>query len=216
MTKYRGKKQHREVHPKIFVWSHTAKAEIEYFQDFKNHLRTPLLMPQKNICWTPQELLEKVIKWKIKNICEKDGDQVWCIFDIDDFYDDIDKNGKHTLMTAIKNAIQNNIKIAYANECFELWILVHFQKTATPIKRGNKIEKKIQEMFKKHKLPKFTKNQKVFDLLLPFQSNAIKNAKTVLADYAKINWDEKISKKGNPSTSIHFLVDEINTLIGNR
>lgn len=66
MTKYRGKNQHRKVHPKIFIWSHTEKAEIEYFQDFKNYLKTPLLMPKKEICWTPQELLKKIVKWKKK------------------------------------------------------------------------------------------------------------------------------------------------------
>jgi len=212
MAKYRGKKQHREVHPKIFIWSHTAKAEIEYFQDFKNYLRTPLLMPQKNICWTPQELLEKIVKWKAKNIYEKDGDQVWCIFDIDDFY----KNDKNTLMAAVKNATQNNnIKIAYANECFELWILFHFQKPTTPIKRGKDIETKINKMFKKNKLSTFIKNQKVFNTLLPFQGDAIKNAKSIIPKYDAINWNEKMSKNGNPSTSIHFLVNAINTLIGN-
>jgi hypothetical protein len=212
MVQYRGKKEHRKVHPKVFVWSHTAKAEIEYFQDFKNFLRTPLLMPKKNICWSPQELLEKVIKWKIENICEKDGDQVWCVFDIDDFY----KNDKHALMASLNNAIRNNIKIAYANESFELWILLHFQKLTTPIKRGREIEKKIQEMFKKHDLQTFTKNQKVFSVLLKFQKDAIKNAKCTIPKYSKINWNEKMSKSGNPSTSIHFLVDEINTLFGNR
>ncbi len=211
MTRYRGKKLHRKVHPKIFVWSHTGKAEIEYFQDFKNYLSTSLLMPKKNICWTPQELLEKVIKWKNKNICEKDSDQVWCVFDIDDFYE----NNKTALTNALKNAIKNNIKIAYANESFELWILLHFQKLRTPIKRGKEIEKKIQEMFKKHNLQKFTKNQKVFNILLPFQRDAIKNAKSILPNYTKINWHEKISRKGNPSTSIHFLIDEINILTEN-
>ena len=67
MGKYRGN-HHRPSHPKIFVWSHTEKAEIEYFLEFKHFLRTPLLMPQKEILWTPQELIEHVIKWKKKNI----------------------------------------------------------------------------------------------------------------------------------------------------
>lgn len=211
MIRYRGKKQHREVHPKIFVWSHTAKAEIEYFQDFKNYLCSSLLMPKKKICWTPQELLKKIIQWKNENVCEEDDDQVWCIFDIDDFY----KNNKRELVEAIKNAIENNIKIAYANECFELWILLHFQKLTTAVNRGKYIEEKIKKEFKKRGLGVFKKNQKVFDILLPFQNDAMKNAKSILIQYSKINWPEKLSEKGNPSTSIHFLVDEINTLIGN-
>lgn len=209
MARHRGKRQYRKAHPKIFVWSHTKKAEIEYFQDFKNHLKTPLLMPQKEICWTPQELLEKVIEWKKKEIYEEDEDQVWCVFDVDDFY----KNSKDKLLGAIKRAVENDIKIAYINECFELWILLHFERPTTPIRRGNDIEKKIQQAFKKNGLKKFKKNQKVFDILLPFQDQAGKNAEKLLSKYQRIDWNEKLSDKGNPSTSIHFLVEEINRLI---
>ncbi|MBE3128215.1 MAG: RloB domain-containing protein [Actinobacteria bacterium] len=211
MAMYRGKKQYRKVHPKIFVWSHTQKAEIEYFQDFKNHLRSTLLMPKKDICWTPQELLEKITQWKNKNICEEDNDQVWCIFDVDDFY----RNGRNELIKAVENASRNNIKIAYTNECFELWILLHFMKPTSAISRGKNIEKKIQNEFKKHKLGEFKKNQKVFDILLQFQSIAVKNAIDILPKYNDNNWEDKLSERGNPSTSLHFLVDEINRHIGN-
>jgi hypothetical protein len=207
MTKYRGKKQHRQVHPKIYVWSHTEKAEIEYFQEFKQYLESDLLMPQKKLCWTPQELLAEIIEWKIENICDEDGDQVWCIFDIDDFY----KKDEKGLIESVKKATKNNVKIAYINECFELWILLHFQNTTTPIKRGKNIETKIQKEFKKNKLGVFKKNQKVFNLLLPFQPVALKNAKYSVKNYEKIKWEDKMSTKGNPSTSIHFLIEEINT-----
>lgn len=208
MARYRGKKQHRPAHPKIFIWSHTKKAEIEYFQEFKNYLQTPLIMPKKEICWTPKKLLEKVIKWKEKNVCEKDGDQVWCIFDVDDFY----KNDKKGFLQAIKDACRNNIKIAYANECFELWILLHFEKPTNAISRAD-FEKKIKRFFKNKNLGNFTKNQKVFKILLPFQKNAIENAKKMgYEKYEKIIWKEALDEAGNPSTSIHFLVKEINKI----
>lgn len=209
MAVYRGKTKHREVHPKIFVWSHTKRAELEYFQEFKNYLGTPLLMPDKKLCWAPQELLEKIVEWKKINICEDDGDQVWCIFDVDDFY----KNDSQKILVAVKNAIDNNIKIAYVNECFELWILFHFEKLNSPVYRGKAIEKKIIEAFKKNKLGKFQKNREIFQKLLPFQDQAIKNAKGGVPDYGKINWQNNLSTAGNPSTSIHFLVEEINRLI---
>jgi hypothetical protein len=211
MARYRGKKQHRLAHPKIFVWSHTKKAEIEYFQDFKNYLSTPLLMPEKEICWTPQELISKVIKWKNKEINEKDNDQVWCIFDVDDFY----KNDSGGLLQAIKEARKNNIKIAYANKCFELWILLHFEKPTNAISRAD-LEKKIKRLFKKEQLGNFTKNQKVFKILLPFQSKAVENAKNSgYRKYEKIIWNKALGETGNPSTSIHFLIEEINKIKSN-
>ncbi len=210
MIRYRGKKQHRPVHPKIFVWSHTKKAEIEYFQEFKNYLKTPLLMPEKEICWTPQELIENVIAWKGKKISEEDRDQVWCIFDIDDFY----KKDKEGFMKAVANADKNNIKIAYINECFELWILLHFEKPTSPIQRGDEIEKKIIQAYKKNGLGQFEKNQDVFQNLLYLQPEAIKNAKKLLpVEYGKINWRQAMSIGGNPSTSLHFLVEGIYSLI---
>lgn len=211
MIKYRGKKQHRLVHPKIFVWAHTKRAEIEYFQEFKNYLETPLLMPQKDICFTPQKLIEKIVTWKEENICEKDGDQVWCVFDVDDFY----KNDQIGFIKAIENARNNNIKIAYINECFELWILLHFMKPTVAVQRGAEIEKKIIKEYKKNNLGQFIKNQRVFSDLLPYQSEAIKNARELLPmEYNKINWKKVLDGEGNPSTSLHFLIEEIYFLIG--
>lgn len=208
MIKYRGKKIHRLVHPKIFIWSHTKRAEIEYFQEFKNYLGTPLIMPKKEICGTPQELISEVIKWKNKEINEKDNDQVWCIFDVDDFY----KKDKDGLLQAIKDANKNNIKTAYANECFELWILLHFEKPTNAILRAD-FEKKVKRFFKKEKLGNFKKNQKVFKVLLPFQNTAIENAKNSgYKTYKRIIWNKALNKIGNPSTSIHFLIEEINKI----
>ncbi len=208
MGKYRGN-HHRPIHPKIYIWSHTEKAEIEYFQEFKNHLKTPLLMPKKEISWTPQELIEKVIKWKKENVSDKDEDQVWCIFDVDDFY----QKDKENFLKIIGKAHKNNVRIAYINECFELWIILHFEKPTSSILRGKSMEEKIQELFKKNGLGSFQKNQKIFEILLPFQLIAIKNAKKLLSvEYGAINWQQVFGNTGNPSTSFHFLIEEINRL----
>lgn len=209
MGKYRGN-NHRPIHPKIFIWSHTEKAEIEYFQEFKTHLETPLLMPKKEICWTPQELIGKVIKWKNENVSDKDNDQVWCIFDVDDFF----QKDKENFLKIIEKAHKNNVQIAYINECFELWMILHFEKPSSPIPRGKKMEEKIQAFFKKNKLGVFKKNQNVFEILLPFQPTAITNSKRLLpAKYHAIEWAKVLDKTGNPSTSIHFLIEEIERLI---
>ena len=169
-------------------------------------------MPRKEICWTPQELIQNIVRWKKNKIHKEDNDQVWCIFDVDDFY----KNDKDGFLKAIDSAKKNDIKIAYVNECFELWILLHFEIPTFPIKRGNDLKKRIQKIFKKRGLGSFKKNQKVFQILLPFQSEAVKNAKKILPHYEKINWKYFLSKNGNPSTSIHFLIEEINKLLNTK
>lgn len=210
MSKYRGKKHHRENHPKIFVWSHTERAEIEYFQEFKHHLQTLRLMPKKHVVWRPQELIKYVIEWKKQNVSQKDSDQVWCIFDVDSFF--TEPKDKTELLNCIKLAHQNGVRIAYVNECFEVWILLHFEKITSSLKRGKGMEEKIQKKFKSLKLGEFKKNQKVFKTLLSFQPQAVSNAKSLVPEYEKINWEVSLGKKGNPSTSIHFLIEEINKL----
>lgn len=124
--RYRGKYNVRESHPKIWVWAHTDKAEIEYFLAYGKYLRTDLLMPRKKLFRNPIDLINWVVEWKNdpKNIDEKDGDQVWCVFDVDDFY----KKSKQKFNNAIENARKNGVRIAFFNECFELWILLHFEK----------------------------------------------------------------------------------------
>jgi len=88
---------------------------------------------------------------------------------------------------------------------------LHFERTEYEINRTDMVDK-ISKCFKRDGLGEFTKNQNVFDTLLCYQSKAIENAKQLLASYEKIRWETKLSVSGNPSTSIHFLIEEINRL----
>jgi hypothetical protein len=207
MSRYRGNGQHRIAHPKIYVWSHTERAEIEYFQCFKNDLKSVQLQPKKELCFTPQQLIEYVIKWKKGNVDKKDGDQVWCIFDVDDFH----KNNPDEFMCALNNAHKNGIKIAYINECFELWILLHFELQTAPPGKRKEYAPKIDSHFKSQGLGRFEKNNACFDVLKPYMGQAINNA-TKLSPFDKydsIKWEQVVSLEGNPSTNIHLLVEEI-------
>ena len=116
------------------------------------------------------------------------------------------------MLALITKAHLNKIKIAYTNECFELWTLLHFDAVTSSIKRGRELEEKIKKKFKSAKLGNFEKNQKVFSPLINLQKQAIFNASKLVPDYSKINWENCLSNEGNPSTSIHFLIEEINKL----
>jgi hypothetical protein len=155
-------------------------------------------------------LLSDIVKWKnFKKISDDDGDQVWCVFDVDDFY----QNNSKELLAAVKNARNNNVKIACSNECFELWFLLHFEKPNYPTSRGKYIEKKISAAFENAGFGKFKKNQNVFQTLCVRQSQAIINARKLLPQkYSKIDWQKFLQKGSDPVTSVHFLVEEINRL----
>ncbi len=60
--------------------------------------------------------------------------EVWCVFDRDSF-----PQGNYN--RAFQLAQNNGIKIAWANEAFELWYLLHFNYHDTGIGRGDYAEK---------------------------------------------------------------------------
>lgn len=207
MSRYRGNAQHRIAHPKIYVWSHTKRAEIEYFQAFKNHLRSVQLQPIKELLFTPQQLIEHVISWKDGSVNEADNDQVWCIFDVDDFH----KHNPNEFMKSLDSAHKNGIKIAYINECFELWILLHFVLQTSPPGKRKEYSQKIDKYFKANGLGPFKKNDCCFNVLNPYLETAIENAGKLAPfnTYEEIKWKNVVSSEGNPSTNIHLLVKEI-------
>ena len=46
-------------------------------------------------------------------------DQVWCVFDKDDFND-------NDFNSAVQIAVANNFGVAYSNQSFEYWLILHF------------------------------------------------------------------------------------------
>lgn len=119
---------------------------------------------------------------------------------------------------AIEKAKSKGIKVAYANDSFELWYLLHFNYIDTPIMRDKILENVIDEL--KIKFPTEFKNltdkniktkeqtQKIYKALLDIQQIAIKNAENLLSHYDKNHNPEK----DNPSTTIHKLIIELNKL----
>jgi hypothetical protein len=68
-------------------------------------------------------------------------DQVWCVFDKDDFNDN-DYNA------AIQIAEVNNFGVAYSNQSFEYWFLLHFNDHQGGGMHRNSYNDKINELLK--------------------------------------------------------------------
>jgi len=71
----------------------------------------------------------------------KSYDQVWCVFDKDDFPDN-DFNNAITLAKA------NNFKLAYSNQAFEYWLILHFIDHQGGGMHRNDYDKKINTLIK--------------------------------------------------------------------
>jgi hypothetical protein len=128
---------------------------------------------------------------KIKD--EGDYDQVWCVFDRDSF-------PVLAFNEAISLAQREGIKVAYSNEAFELWYLLHFDFLNTGISRAAYITLLTERIGRRYE-----KNSRdMYDTLESRQQIAIENAKRLLKIYSPCRPAED-----NPSTTVHLLVIEL-------
>jgi len=170
------------------------KTESNYFDAFK--VKSAMIITEGTGCNTISLVTEAQ---KIVNSYKTDDiefDQVWCVFDRDDFYD--------TFNDAIFKAKGIGFRVAYSNEAFELWYLLHFIYFDSSITRVDYILK-----LSKHMNTKYKKNStEMYEILLPNQSVAINRAKRLLYNYSESN-----PNKEEPSTTVHLLVEELNKYI---
>lgn len=82
-------------------------------------------------------VVEKAISERVSrsDVIQKDIDHVWAVFDKDDL--DHNETTRERFENAFTLAQNNAINIAYSNECFELWLLLHFSNVSStsPIPR---------------------------------------------------------------------------------
>lgn len=168
------------------------KTEPNYFKAFRiTSVKVQVIGTGKNT----ENLVEYTNKFVKRSGI--DFEQIWCVFDKDDFK-------KENFYKAIELAKKYNYKIAYSNEAFELWYLLHFNYYSSAISRKGYI-KKLENLLNK----KYEKNDhEMYDVLINKQNEAIKNAKQLLSFHGK-----KHPYNSNPSTTVFKLVKELNKYI---
>lgn len=136
----------------------------------------------------------------IKKRSLKSYSDVWVVFDKDN------NNDFDEAITLSKN---QGLNVAWSNECFELWLLLHFQDLESAIHR-NDYYSKLTNHFKNKDINGgvYNKNIKnIFDATSPFVDKAIKRSHALLEGYKKSNIFD--CSKMNPCTNVHELVEEL-------
>lgn len=157
----------------------------------------------------------------------KEIDHVWVIFDKDDL--DNNDSTKIRFEEAFIKARENNIQVAYSNECFELWLLLHFvdidglspipRNTTESEKYGDclygmlqnsinthlSVGKKILYSHKHHKKP-YVSVSELIKLIIQYgdEEKAIERAKRLDELHKHINPID-----ANPNTTVYKLVQEL-------
>mgnify|MGYP000538049275 CR=1 FL=1 len=180
----------REVKQRFLIVCEGKKTEPNYFRGF----RVPKdVMEIQGLGENPSKLVQSAKIFKEQG----DYDQVWCVFDRDSWTEEDFNN-------AIHSAESYDFKIAYSNEAFELWYVLHFDFLNSGIPRKDYRVKLTSLLGKKYEKNSLT----IYNDLIEKQIVAIKNAEKLLQQY-----EPQKPVTDNPSTTVHLLVQELNKFI---
>ncbi len=140
---------------------------------------------------------------------KREVDEVWLVFDKDDA--DKEPSKKVRFEQALQLAASENMQLAFSNESFELWLLLHFAEVAAdvPLTRA-KVYEQLAEALRPHPLFATTgynhKESKAVAVLqavleLGNVNLAHHRAETLLAMHG-----ERPLLETNPSTRVHLLL----------
>ncbi len=192
---YRRRVDTREVRQRFLIVCEGERTEPNYFESFRTNNR--LSNVQIKITGVGQSTI-KLVQEAEKLKRQDDYDQVWCVFDRDNFPAG-DFNG------AISRAEKKNIKVAYSNEAFELWYLLHFNYHDTALSRSSY----QQRLTKQLEFPYRKNDPKMYETLQDKQAVAIRNAEKLLQSYGSTH----NPANDNPCTTVHQLVKELNRFV---
>ena len=140
------------------------------------------------------------------------GREVWCVFDYD-VKPDEDATQPQDFNNAITKAESNGMKVAWSNDAFELWFVLHYQKLDAHVTR-----EKLNEVLKKEwDLRDFNNTAKTIAFCKghyerhggsgsEMQNNAIKRAKELHQTYSR----RQDFSNHCPCTTVYLLVEELN------
>lgn len=108
----------RRLSRRILIVCGGRVTEKQYFQGLRAAERNPAV--RVVIKTNPRSPIEVVrYAYKLKRQAPDEFDDVWCVFDVDEFTGIDD---------AVRLAGRQGIGVAVSNPCFELWLLLHFDR----------------------------------------------------------------------------------------
>ena len=185
----------REIKQSFLIVCEGEKTEPDYFKAFRMTAATVKAVGQAMNTMT---LVNKAISIReADRLKKREYDQCWVVFDKDDF-------PASDFNQAIQLAEKNGFRVAYSNQAFEYWFLLHYNLYTGPIHRNQ-----YKDMLTKLTGLQYNKTEGfgavMYNLLLARQQQAIKSAEAVLAEISHGNPAEEES-----STTVHKLVIELN------
>ncbi len=215
------KKDNKQTRKKVIIACEDKNASPTYFKLIIENLITKKKITQNSLViakhknTAPTGVLKDLKNTKDWNSFDKG--YRWIVIDRDKQQQKGKGHELEDFNSAISQANSSDIEVAYSNDSFELWYLLHFDYICSAMTRGEinkrlikKLKAKNEKLFSKlnsDSLKTKETTEKIFDELLLLQKTAIKNAKTLLKEYNQTN-----PENNNPSTTVHKLVELLNEL----
>ena len=188
----------REIKQSFLIVCEGEKTEPDYFKAFRMTAATVKAVGQAMNTMTLDSKAISIREADQKR--KKVYDQCWVVFDKDDF-------PAKDFNQAIQFAEKNGFRVAYSNQAFEYWFLLHYNLYTGAIHRNQ-----YKDMLTKLTGIPYSKSEGygavMYNLLLSRQQQAINNAETVLAEISHGNPAEEES-----STTVQRLVIELNKFL---
>lgn len=204
------KRLYKQNYQKLYlIFSEGTKTEPAYFEGFKKAIakagHSEILIEIVGVGQATLRLLpfadEFIEKYEIENA------EIWLLTDKDDFpdhqFNEIVRQSKKRNETKYHG---NYWHCAWSNECFELWLILHFSFYQAAANRFEYF-RMLKEQFRKLGLKGYEKNNdQIFDLVTRYG-----NPRLAIA-YAKRLYKEKQSlapARAVPCTTVFELVEEL-------
>ncbi len=189
--------------PTILIVCEGENTEPSYFRQFKLSTATVKAIGEG---YNTVSLVKRAIQIASK----KPYDQVWCVFDKDDF-------SANDFNSSIQIAKANKFGVAYSNQAFEYWIILHLDDHQGGGMHRYLYDKKINDLLKPFGISYEGKGSKViteeiFEVLNAFDYNLNMGRIEVAIARAKRNLkshDKSRPASGESSTTVYKLVEEL-------
>lgn len=192
----------KPVKPSILIVCEGKNTEPSYFRQFRLSSATIKVVGEG--CNTIS-----LVNRAAEIIQQDDYDQVWCVFDKDDFPEEDFNN-------AIAIAEAQGMSVAYSNQAFEYWIILHFEDhQGGPMHRSDyadKLNSYLSQWGEHYDKDSKVISEGIFGILegidpksaLVRRSLAIRRAKRIYDQF-----DHRSPAREESSTKVYSLVEEI-------
>ncbi len=196
--------------PTILIVCEGKNTEPSYFEQFKLSLATITTVGKG---FNTVSLVKQAIALSKKGNYEK----VWCVFDADPKPEN--PKQAQNFNAAVKMATEKDFGVAYSNQAFEYWLLLHFEDHQGGAMNRDQYEEKINSYINKlganYDYDKFV-SEDFFDVLFAIDAKTKKGRVDLAIDRAERNyrkWNHRNPAKEESTTTVFKLVRELKSYL---